>query len=76
MGQGEVGMCTRRVQTAWPCLGSFIEMAMSGLRCRNAWVSSGGPFLLCWAQKKLKQAVSPCGASISRNLTYDYVLAV
>ena len=25
MGQGEVGGCTRRVQTAWPCLGSLVE---------------------------------------------------
>ena len=39
--QGEVGMCTRSVQTARPCLGSFIEMAMSGLSCRNAWVGFG-----------------------------------
>ena len=25
MGQGEVGGCTRRVQTAWPSLGSTVE---------------------------------------------------
>ena len=24
-GQGEVGGCTGRVQTVWPCLGSAIE---------------------------------------------------
>ena len=24
-GQGEVGGCTRRLQTAWPCLGSLVE---------------------------------------------------
>ena len=34
-GQGEVGGCTRRVQTAWPCLGSAIE---------RSWSALGGPF--------------------------------
>ena len=34
-GLGEVGGCTRRVQTAWPCLGSGVERSWSGL---------GGPF--------------------------------
>ena len=28
-GQGEVGGCTRRVQTAWPCLGSAVERSWS-----------------------------------------------
>ena len=35
-GQGEVGGCTRRVQTAWPCLGSAVE---------RSWSALGGPFL-------------------------------
>ena len=30
-GQGEVGGCTRRVQTAWPCLGSAVERSWSAL---------------------------------------------
>ena len=34
-GQGEVGGCTRRVQTAWPCLGSAVE---------RSWSAPGGPF--------------------------------
>ena len=34
-GQGEVGGCTRRVQTAWPCLGSTVE---------RSWSAQGGPF--------------------------------
>ena len=34
-GQGEVGGCTRRVQTAWPCLGSAVE---------RSWSALGGPF--------------------------------
>ena len=34
-GQGEVGGCTRRVQTAWPCLGSVVE---------RSWSALGGPF--------------------------------
>ena len=36
MGQGEVGGCTRRVQTAWPRLGSSLEAT---------WLALGGPFL-------------------------------
>ena len=36
VGQREVGGCTRRVQTAWPCLGSSLEMT---------WFALGGPFL-------------------------------
>jgi len=35
-GQGEVGGCTQRVQTTWPCLGSFLEAT---------WLALGGPFL-------------------------------
>ena len=35
-GQGEVGGCTRRVQTVWPCLGSVVE---------RSWSALGGPFL-------------------------------
>jgi len=35
-GQGEVGGCTQRVQTAWPCLGSSLEAT---------WLALGGPFL-------------------------------
>ena len=35
-GQGEVGGCTRRVQTAWPRLGSSLEAS---------WLALGGPFL-------------------------------
>ena len=35
MRQGEVGGCTRGVQTAWPCLGSAVE--------RSCW-ELGGPF--------------------------------
>ena len=31
VGQGEVGGCTRRVQTAWPCLGSAVERSWSAL---------------------------------------------
>ena len=34
-GQGEVGGCTRRVQTALPCLGSTVE---------RSWSALGGPF--------------------------------
>ena len=34
-GQGKVGGCTRRVQTAWPCLGSVVE---------RSWSAQGGPF--------------------------------
>ena len=34
-GQGEVGGCTRRVQTTWPCLGSAVE---------RSWSALGGPF--------------------------------
>ena len=34
-GQGEVGGCTRRVQTEWPCLGSAVE---------RSWSALGGPF--------------------------------
>ena len=30
-GQGEVGGCTQRVQTAWPCLGSAVERSWSAL---------------------------------------------
>ena len=30
-GQGKVGGCTRRLQTAWPCLGSAIERSWSAL---------------------------------------------
>ena len=33
MGQGEVGGCTRRVQTAWPRLGSCLEVT---------WLALGG----------------------------------
>ena len=36
VGQLEVGECTRRVQTAWPCLGSAVE---------RSWSALGGPFL-------------------------------
>ena len=35
-GTGEVGGCTRRVQTAWPRLGSSLEAT---------WLALGGPFL-------------------------------
>ena len=35
-GQGEVGGCTRRVQTAWPCLGSALN---------SPWLELGRPFL-------------------------------
>ena len=35
VGQGEVGGCTRRVQTAWPCLSSVVE---------RSWSALGGPF--------------------------------
>ena len=37
VGQGEVGGRTRRVQTAWPCLGSSVEqpwLAPEGHFCR------------------------------------------
>ena len=34
-GQGEVGGCTRMVQTAWPCLGSAVE---------RYWLALEGPF--------------------------------
>ena len=30
-GQGEVGGCTQRVQTTWPCLGSAVERSWSAL---------------------------------------------
>jgi len=33
---GEVGGCTWRVQTVWPCLGSSLEAT---------WLALGGPFL-------------------------------
>ena len=35
-GQGEVGECTQRVQTAWPRLSSSLEVT---------WLALGGPFL-------------------------------
>ena len=35
VGKGEVGGCTRRVKTAWPCLGSTVE---------RSWSALGGPF--------------------------------
>ena len=35
-GQGEVGGCTRRVQTAWPCLGSALN---------SPWLEPGRAFL-------------------------------
>jgi len=35
-GQGEVGGCTRRVQTAWPRLGWSLEAT---------WLALGWPFL-------------------------------
>ena len=34
-GQGEVGGCTWRVQTAWLCVGSVVE---------RSWSALGGPF--------------------------------
>ena len=37
-GQGEVGGCTRRVQTAWPCLGSALN---------SPWLEPSRPFLGC-----------------------------
>ena len=40
-GQGEVGGCTRRVQTAWPRLGLSLEMT---------WLALGGPFLSFWCK--------------------------
>ena len=36
VGQGEVGGCTRRVQTAWPCPGSVVE---------RSWLALGGPLI-------------------------------
>ena len=36
-GQGEVGGCTRRVQTAWPHLGSALN---------SPWLEPGRPFLV------------------------------
>ena len=50
MGQGEVGGCTHRVQTASLCLGS----AMSLPSCRLA---LGRPFLSFLAYIDLEQAV-------------------
>ena len=49
----EVGGCTWRVQTAWPCL---------GLALKSIWLELGGsPLLHEWAEKTV---LSPCGASI------------
>ena len=49
-GQREVGGCTRRVQTAWLCLGSLVQ---------KPWLALGGPFLFHL------QALLPCRSSIS-----------
>ena len=40
-GQGEVGGCTRRVQTAWRCL---------GLALKSPWLEPSGPLLSSFAQ--------------------------
>ena len=53
VGQAEVGGCTQRVQTAWPCPGSVVE---------RSWLALGGPFLSFLALG-LKVAVLPCKAS-------------
>jgi len=41
VGQGEVGWCTQRVQTAWLLL---------GLAVQRPWSALGGPFLYSFAQ--------------------------
>ena len=55
VGQGEVGRCTWRVQTAWPCLGSALE---------RSWLALGGPFLSSYARMGLEN--SPCRALFSK----------
>jgi len=44
-GTGEVGGCTRRVQTAWPRLGWCLEAT---------WLALGGPFLSFLASMELE----------------------
>ena len=44
-GQGEVGWCIRRLQTAWLSLGSALE---------TPWLALGGPFLSSYAQRGLE----------------------
>ena len=47
-GQGEVGGCTRRVQTAWRCL---------GLALKSPWLEPSGPLLSSFAWRCLGLAL-------------------
>jgi len=49
-GQGVVGACTRRGQTAWLCLGSSLQVT---------WLAMGGPFLSFWLRDKWSHPVGP-----------------
>jgi len=44
---GEVGGCTRRVQTSWPCLGLSVEMP---------WLALVGPYLSSFAWLALEKS--------------------
>ena len=54
-GQGEMGGCTWRVQTAWPHLGSAVEMTWLALGVRNKQSHLVGPpfpaFKACFSAK-------------------------
>ena len=61
-GQGEVGGCTRRVQTAWSCLGVAVNSPLlHGARWAISWVLS-----VLWAKKTV---LSPCIAANSSDLS-------
>ena len=49
MGQEEVGGCTQRVQTAWPCLGSSLEATLLAL---------GGPFSILFGINGVRNQLS------------------
>ena len=57
-GEGEVGGCTHRVQTAWLLLSLAVE---------KAFVGTGWAISLILHESVQKTAFWPCGASISDN---------